>query len=207
MEPLTTSIFLFIGFTLLITLSGVLMPGPVLAATIAKGYNDKKAGLFVALGHGAVEIPLIFLLYFGFARFFSNDLFLLVVGLVGGVVLVLMGYSMLRNRKNMQEEGGTFRHGPYVLGMITTASSPYFFLWWATIGLNLIIAAAYFGFAVLIIFVFTHWSVDYFFYSLVGYSVNRSKHLWTERVHEVIFGICGLLLLVFGIWFVLSAVW
>jgi len=54
-----------------ISLSGVMMPGPLTAATIAKGYREQNAGIFIAMGHAVIELPLMALIYFGFAQFFA----------------------------------------------------------------------------------------------------------------------------------------
>ena len=41
-----------------ISLSGVLMPGPVFAVAVAKGHRSPAAGLKIAIGHGIVEFLL-----------------------------------------------------------------------------------------------------------------------------------------------------
>ena len=60
----------FLLSVVFVSLSGVMMPGPVFAVTVAKGYRSKVAGVLIALGHGAIEFPLMFLIYFGFTQFF-----------------------------------------------------------------------------------------------------------------------------------------
>ena len=35
-----TDLLAFLGFVVIVSLSGVMMPGPVMAATIIKGYKD-----------------------------------------------------------------------------------------------------------------------------------------------------------------------
>ena len=42
-----------------ISLSGVMMPGPMFAVTVAKSYKSRFAGIQIALGHAIVEIPLM----------------------------------------------------------------------------------------------------------------------------------------------------
>ncbi len=54
------------------SLSGVMMPGPVTAVTVTKGYKDKNAGALIALGHGIIEFPLIAAIYLGFGQFFTS---------------------------------------------------------------------------------------------------------------------------------------
>jgi len=79
-----TDLYLFLLSTVLISLSGVMMPGPVFAVTITKGYKDKIAGALIAFGHGVIEFPLMFLIYFGFAQFFASNAAQILIGVVGG---------------------------------------------------------------------------------------------------------------------------
>ncbi|MFC1985207.1 LysE family transporter, partial [Chloroflexota bacterium] len=59
-----------LGSVIVISLSGVMAPGPMFAITLAKSYRSPWAGAQVSLGHAVIEVPLILLIYFGFAQFF-----------------------------------------------------------------------------------------------------------------------------------------
>ena len=56
----------FLLEAVLISLSGVIAPGPVTAVTVSKGTKSPHAGAMIALGHGIVEIPLMILMLYGF---------------------------------------------------------------------------------------------------------------------------------------------
>ena len=58
-----TSLSLFLLTAAGISLTGVMLPGPMTAATIAKGYSDKHAGAWIAAGHAVVEVPIIAIIY------------------------------------------------------------------------------------------------------------------------------------------------
>ena len=88
----------FLLSVVVISLSGVMMPGPVFAVTVAKSYKSQFAGTQIALGHALVEIPLMLLIYFGFARFFQDELVQLALSLLGGTVLIWLGIGMFRAR-------------------------------------------------------------------------------------------------------------
>src|SRR4030042_923405 len=88
--------------------------------------------------------------------------------------------------------------------IMLTGANPYFFLWWATIGIALIVTAAQFGIWGLIIFAVVHWSCDLVWEQCVSVSVFRTKHLWTQKVQRIVFGICALALVGFGVWFCVS---
>jgi len=197
-------LLLFLISVFFISMGAVMMPGPVLAVTIAKGHKDKNAGALIALGHGIIEVPLMLLIYFGFAKFFSSDPIKIVIGLVGGAMLVFMGMQMYRGRKIIAAESGELPYGSLTAGIITTSSNPYFFLWWATTGTTLILAANAFGFIGFLLFVVVHWSCDFIWILFVSVATFRSKHLWDNRIHEIVFSVCSAILVIFGLKFIIS---
>jgi threonine/homoserine/homoserine lactone efflux protein len=206
-DPLSTNIWVFLGMTLVISLSGVMMPGPVFAATIAKGYTDGKAGLKIALGHGLVEFPLMALIILSLGVVFENSLVQAAIGLVGGALLAFLGVTMIRARKHIALEGsGGLPRNTVITGALTTSANPYFFLWWATVGALLIYTAQEFGPVVVLVFAVVHWSCDLAWYSFTSFAVFRTRHMWTPLVHEVVFGVCGALMIAFGVYFMVGPV-
>jgi threonine/homoserine/homoserine lactone efflux protein len=201
---MTASLGLFLLSAAGISLSGVMMPGPLTAGTIAKGYREQNAGIFIALGHAVIELPLIALIYFGFAHFFASPEVKKVVGLAGGLMLIFMGLMVLRSFGKNVGEAADLPSNSLVTGIVLTGANPYFFLWWATIGIALIVTAAEFGIWGLIAFGVVHWSCDLAWQQIVSVSVFRTKHLWTQKVQRIVFGICALALVGFGVWFCVS---
>jgi threonine/homoserine/homoserine lactone efflux protein len=187
--------------TSVVSLTGVLMPGPVLAATVAKGYKDKHAGLAIGIGHGIIELPLIALIGFGLSTFFDNIWVQIVIGLAGGAMLAYLGINMIKMRKEISQSEEYLPYRPTIVGMLMTVANPYFFLWWATIGAGLILFALQLGLFGLVIFAIVHVSYDIGWDYFVSYSVNKSKTFWRQRTHEYVFGICGIIMIVFGIYF------
>ena len=200
-----TDFYLFLLSVVLVSLSGVMSPGPLFAVTIAKASKEKNAGIIISIGHGVVEFPLMFLIYFGFAWIFSSPLTQKVIGLVGGALMVYLGLSMLKTRKEHEMQSSYFKYGSLVSGILATAGNPYFLLWWATIGAFLIMNAAFFGLAGFLIFAVIHWSCDLIWNIFVSLTVFKSRRFWTRRVHEIVFGFCFLVLTGFGVWFFISA--
>ncbi len=199
-----TNLYSFLFSAIFISLSGVIMPGPVFAITIAKGYRDKTAGALIAFGHGVIEFPLMFLIYFGFAQFFASSVAKMVIGLIGGLMLTYMGIGMFKARGRTHEEGENPEHGSFLAGIITTGANPYFFLWWATIGAALILNASIFGVIGFLLFAITHWLCDFLWDVFVSMTVFKSRRFWTKRIHEIIFGCCSVVLIGFGAWFIVS---
>jgi threonine/homoserine/homoserine lactone efflux protein len=142
MEP-QTSLPIFLSSVVLVSLSGVMAPGPVFAVTVAKGYESRKAGILIALGHGLVEVPLIFLLFFGLSEFFRSVLVQKTASLLGGSVLIILGLQMFKNRRKVSLKPQLSGYGSLFSGFAATAANPYFFLWWATVGATFIFEPPY----------------------------------------------------------------
>lgn len=202
---MTANLGLFLLSAIGISLSGVMMPGPITAAIITKGYRDKNAGALIAIGHAVIEIPLIALIYLGFAHYFTSPEVKKVVGLVGGLMLIFMGVVLFRTMRKAGGERVDLPYNSVTTGIIMTGANPYFFLWWATVGTALIANATNFGILGLVLFGLVHWGCDLGWYQFISVSVFKSRHLWTPRVQKIVFGICAVILVGFGVWFCVSA--
>ncbi|MGA2159210.1 MAG: LysE family transporter [Dehalococcoidia bacterium] len=187
-----------------ISLSGVMLPGPLTAATIAKGYHEKNAGVYIGLGHGIIEIPIIALIYFGFATYLTIPIVKQATGVAGGLLLVIMGLMIFLTFRKPVAGSVSLPYNSLVTGIVMTGGNPYFFLWWATIGVALISGAVAFGIVGLVLFTVVHLSCDMVWEQVVSTTVFRTRHLWTPGVQKTVFGICALVLVGFGIWFGVS---
>ncbi len=191
---------------IVISLSGVMTPGPMFAVTVAKSYRSPWAGVQISLGHAVVEVPIILLIYFGFSRFFENNIVQIVLSLIGGVMLIWMGIGMFRARREVVDSGKDLSYGGITAGIIMSITNPFFLLWWATVGLALVAKFVEFGTVGLPVFIATHWICDLIWLSIVSFVIFRTKTFWGRKFQSGIFIICSLLLLGFGGWFVFSGV-
>ena len=189
-----------------ISLSGVMMPGPMFAMTVAKSYRTPWAGAQVSLGHAVIEVPLILLIYFGFAGFFQNNTVQVVLSLLGGAMIIWLGISMFRARTEVAQRGKDMPYNAFAAGIITSGLNPFFLLWWATIGLLLVMRFQSYGIIGLIALIITHWLCDLVWLSIVSQSIYRTQKLWGQKVQEGIFIVCSLLLVGFGGWFLASGI-
>jgi len=197
-------IVLFLFGAFVISLSGALMPGPLTAAAIAKGQKSRNAGVLVALGHGAIEIPLIILIALGLSNFFREPLWKIFIGVVGGIVLTWMGVGMIRDRAALSEGRKPFPFGSMRAGLITTVSNPYFFIWWATIGAVLITKSLTWGVIGITLFAVVHWSSDLFWIWMLSQMSHRGKKVMSPGVQSTIFAVCGIILVAFGLYFLID---
>ena len=187
-----------------ISFSGVMMPGPMLAVTLAKSYKSPLAGARISLGHAVIEVPLILLIYFGFAQFFQNSVVQLVLSLLGGGMIIRLGISMFRARTEVVHGGKDLPYNAFTAGILTSGFNPFFLLWWATIGSMLIMRFLDFGTSGLIVFIVVHWLVDLLWLSFISILVYRTQSLWGRKFQEGLFIACSLLLVGFGGWFLVS---
>jgi len=199
--------YLFLASVVLISLSGVMMPGPLFAVTIEKASKRKTAGLLIAVGHGIVEFPLMFLIYYGLTQFVIPDVVQITVGLVGGLVMMYMGVQIFRNRNKTSEKNESPKQDSLIAGIWTTAANPGFILWWLTVGTTLIMNAEIFGLLRFSVFAVVHWLCDFVWYAVIAFAIFKSRRFWTERVHQAIFIFCFSVLVGFGAWFFSSALW
>lgn len=189
-----------------ISLSGVMMPGPMFAVTLAKSYKSPLAGTRISLGHAVIEVPLILLIYFGFARFFQYSIVQFVLSVLGSGMILWLGISMFRARVEVTQQGKDLPYNAFTAGILTSAFNPFFLLWWATIGSMLIMRILDFGTAGLIAFVIVHWLCDLAWLSLVSAVIYRTHSLWGAKFQEWLFIAGSLLLVGFGFWFLVSGI-
>jgi len=197
---------------IVISFTGVMAPGPMFAMTLAKSYKTPWAGTWVSLGHAVIEVPLILLIYFGFARFFENNIVQVVLSIVGGGMIIWLGISMFRARTEVVRGGKDSPYSAFTAGILTSGLNPFFLLWWATIGSMLIMKFLDFMKSLdfvatgLIVFIIVHWLCDLVWLSFVSNIVYRTHSLWGRKLQEGIFIACSLLLIGFGTWFLVSGI-
>ena len=189
-----------------ISFSGVMMPGPMFAVTLAKSYKSAWAGTWISLGHAVIEVPLVLLIYFGFAQIFKSTFFQLVLSVFGSGMIIWLGISMFRTRRAVVQQGKDLSYSAFTAGIIMSASNPFFLLWWATIGWMLIIRVYDYGLFGLSAFIIVHWLCDLIWLTLVSNVVFRTHSLWGPKLQEGIFIACSALLVVFGGWFLVSGI-
>jgi threonine/homoserine/homoserine lactone efflux protein len=145
------------------------------------------------------------LVYLGLAAVLKHRSTQLIIGVLGGLMLVWMGYGMIRKwRQQAEAADHALSMSPVLAGVVTTVGNPYFFLWWASVGAMLVSRSLAFGLSGVLLFMVTHWLCDLGWNSLVSYLTYRSRRLWSPLVHRAVFTACGVTLAGFGLYFALS---
>ncbi len=184
-----------------VALSGALMPGPVLAVTLA---GSRRRGFWfgplVVLGHALVELPLVLLLYLGLGEALTSTWIVIAIGCVGAVAMVWMAVGMLRQTRHVDDPDahlrGVLRFGAVPSGAVTSLLNPYWYLWWVTIGAVMVASAQAAGWLGLIVFFAGHISGDFLWYSVVSFGVSRGRRYLQGRLYKGLLIGCAVILIV-----------
>lgn len=197
----------FIASVVLISMSGVLLPGPLFAVTIEKATKWKTAGALIALGHGVIEFPLMFLIYFVLSQFTIPDYVQTGIGFVGGTFMIYLGVDTFLKRNKEETAQKSSPRESFFAGIWTSAANVGFILWWLTVGTELILTAEQFGFLGFAAFAGVHWLCDFAWYTAFALAIYTSRRFWTKRVHQGVALFCVAVFIGFGAYFLGSALW
>jgi threonine/homoserine/homoserine lactone efflux protein len=201
---------------MLISLSGALSPGPLTAVAISEGARAGRwAGMKLALGHGLVEIPVVFAIAYGLGAFLRQPLVGGLVGVIGAVVLIWMGYGLAIGawRGKLTLSGAAAGQAPAALrfgqvpgGAMFTLANPYWLLWWATLGAAYVARVMSLELGPLTVggLALTHWLTDLVWLGGLSVLVASGRGLIGERGYRGVLLLCGAFLLAFGLYFAWS---
>lgn len=193
-----------------IALSGALMPGPLLTATISESSRRGFiTGPLMVGGHAILELGLVIALLTGLAPFFQQPVVFVATALAGGAILLWMAFGMFRTLPTLQLswEGHQKKlNHPVVSGILMSVSNPYWIIWWATIGLGYILYSWQFGLWGVAFFFAGHILADLIWYSLVAAAVAGGKYFLTDRLYRGLIALCAVFLVVFAAYFVYAGV-
>ena len=196
----------FLFEVVVISLSGVMAPGPVTAAAIGMGARSRYAGLLIAVGHGIVEFPLMILIVLGAGRILKLPTAQIAIGMVGGMFLLIMAIQMLSGLRSAEkQQAQAAKSAPVLAGIILSAGNPYFLLWWATVGLALATTATGIGIWAFVLFAIVHWLCDLVWLGVLSWASFKGSVLLGPRRQRIVLMICSAVLLVFGLFFIYNA--
>jgi threonine/homoserine/homoserine lactone efflux protein len=196
----------FLFEAVLISLSGIMAPGPITALTLGEGSESPKAGSFIAVGHGIFEFPLMALLFLGFGFIFNLTLVKTTIGILGGCLLFFMGIGLLKGIHKTEIHSVRNPHHPIVAGILLTAGNPYFLIWWATIGVSLILRSAKYGLIGFLIFAVIHWLCDLIWYTFLSNLSFKGGRFFGAKFQKIVFAVCGTSLIFFSAKFIYDAI-
>ena len=218
MLPTHITLPVIFGVALATGFSGAVVPGSLLVVVVRESVRSGwAAGPVMMIGHGILELIAIALLITGLIAFARAPRARGAIGLVGGVVLVCLGYQTFTlsgetGAAALRGWGGGGAHSgaPLLrlawLGALMSMANPYWWLWWATIG------TAHAGWAVKRgrlgggVYFTGHILSDVLWYSAVSVALGAGRSLLSAGILRGIYMVCGVFLIGMGVVFIRAGV-
>ena len=200
----------FLGFALtviIISVSGVMSPGPLFTANIMHGLKEgTQSGLKIAAGHTVIELPLIILLAIGIISLESIPEFKTTIVLLGAIGLFGFAGLQIKNVLTKKIQTGIqVKHGAFLTGILFSALNPFFIIWWFTIGFKLISDSieiwSYWGIGILF---GVHIWMDFVWLGFVAFSASKAGKILSNQNYRILMIVLSGVLIYFGISFVLE---
>jgi threonine/homoserine/homoserine lactone efflux protein len=164
-----------------------------------------KAGPEIFVGHAILEFMVCVLIIYGITA--VSDSTVMAISLLGGATLVIFGLMTMRSAKGAadsmhEHDKGTSK--PVLAGVVTSASNPYFWIWWLAAGSALVLRGMEIGLIAVVMFMAGHWLADLGYFTVVSASFSKGKKLMSPKIYERVLLSCGLFLILFGSWFIIG---
>ena len=222
-----STFWVIFSFSFLVALTGAMAPGPLLTYTIIKSAQTRKqgylTGLWVIIGHAALEILIIVFLLFGFSFIVKNILFVRIIGVIGGLILAYFGWSIIRDvyrgrvstsfldgSENPGADGGSAGNkglrNPVMGGFFVSMSNPYWWIWWATIGFAFMLqfGISFRSWPKLLSFFLGHEAGDLAWYLLVSVLAFFGLRHLNKKAYYSILVVCAVFMILFGVYLGIS---
>lgn len=191
-----------------------MMPGPLLAVGISETpKHGWRTGPVVTVGHAIAEVGVVVVLMLGVVAVAQNSTVTKVISIVGGVALVLMGILMaldtLRNKVSYDSSSIGQKGKSHLLagkGITATLSNPYWWVWWGTVGLALLVDSQHLGVKGPIVFYFGHIMSDFVWYTAVSVILWQGRSLMMGTGLKALILACAVFLLYLGARFFINGI-
>jgi threonine/homoserine/homoserine lactone efflux protein len=189
-----------------ITLSGALMPGPLLSATISESGTREHGwlvGPLFMLGHALLELTLLAALFLGLAPLLTSRTAFVLIAFAGGGFMIWMAWGMFQTLPtlSLETEGAKdrdtstkIRTNLPLTGALMSLANPYWTIWWATIGLGYVLSARETGLLGVAVFFSGHILTDTLWYTLVSVGIWRGRKIMPLFLYRGLIGFCALFL-------------
>lgn len=196
----------FAATVVLISASGVMSPGPLLASNLFYGIRQgARAGLKISAGHAVVELPLIVVLGMGLVSLDWMPQLRVGIAVLGAVGLFAFAGLQIRSAVTRPPEAGSRRHGPVLAGVFLSALNPFFIAWWLTIGLSLVSdAVELWSFSGIFVMFALHIWMDFAWLGLTAFLASRGSRFLSDRNYRVIGIAVSGVLIYFGVTFLVD---
>jgi threonine/homoserine/homoserine lactone efflux protein len=200
-----------------------------LTYTIFKSIEANKkswlVGFFISLGHSLIEILLILLLLVGAQSFFTIPIVLKIIGILGGSLLMFFGAQILldikrdkidttflsakdseKDTSSDSSRAKIYSRHPIWGGIIFLMMNPYWWLWWTTAGLFIMIdnsvsftnPSAFWG-----LIIGKELGV-FLWYVSIATAIGFSSKFITPKIYKIVLFICALFMASYGAYLAIS---
>ncbi len=210
-------VFVIFGLSLGLGLTGAVYPGPMFAATVMHSRRwGWRSGVLVSTGHGLLELALLVAIVAGAGTVLRHPAVARSVAVAGGLFLVALGVmATARPPAPPSTDADTGEAGPgmlsggwwrpFLAGVWTSASQPYWFIWWAFVGATAVQrASGEAGATGVGAFYVGHVLADFAWFTFVAAAVGAGRKVLSENAFRKLFVACGVMLLGFGLFFVVA---
>jgi threonine/homoserine/homoserine lactone efflux protein len=194
--------------------SGAIMPGPLLTVVVNQvARRGFWMGPLAVGGHALAEVGIVAALLLGLGEVVGLVPVKASIALVGGAVLVVMAALMFKSLPGLslaKETEAARKAGAGAVsvahGILASISNPYWIIWWATVGLALLMQSWQYGALGIGFFYVGHIMSDVVWYSGVSASVALNRRLISDSVYRKIVVACAAALIAFGAVFIAAGV-
>lgn len=195
-----------LGLAFVLALTGAIAPGPVVALVIGQVLAQGiAAALLIVAGHGLIEAGLIVGFSVGLSRALSAPRVRGGASLIGGAVLLWMGWGMAKSAAGLTLSGAVAASLPWyalvLAGAGVSLANPYFLGWWATVGTGQVAALGLRSRLEYGTFYVGHELGDVIWYSFVAIVLVYGKGWLTDAAYRWLVWGCGAVLLLLGVVF------
>ncbi|MFZ2448120.1 MAG: LysE family transporter [Syntrophobacteraceae bacterium] len=195
-----------------VALSGALMPGPLFTITISESARRGcRAGPLLIAGHALLELVLVIAVCRGLGVYLKMDPVMAATAFLGGFILLWFGIDMVRTAgklslaRDIEGPSGAGGGNLVLTGAVASLANPYWTLWWTTFGLGYLMKISDTGAAGVAVFFTGHIAADFVWYSFISFGVGRGRSLMRDGAYRGLIRACGVFLVFFGGWFLVSA--
>ena len=208
--PTKLTLPVIFGVALATGFSGAVVPGSLLAVVVTNSVRfGWVAGPIMMIGHGALELIAVSLLTTGMIRFARSTIVRGAIGVVGGAVLLYLGYLTVQIPGEAATGSGQAASGWLhlaALGGLMSMANPYWWLWWATIGVAHVGWATQHGPAGGVTYFTGHILSDVAWYSAVSLALAAGRSVFSSAVLRGVYIGCGVFLVALGVVFAVGGV-
>jgi threonine/homoserine/homoserine lactone efflux protein len=187
-------------FSLFISFAAVISPGPVTAAILSEAPRSGwRTGLLIAVGHSLLELAILILISLGLSVAMQNPTVLGAISIGGSLILLWIGakyiFAVCKNNLQLPQPNQTdttkSTTALIVLGMITTLSNPFWYMWWVTVAAGYLAQVKAISALAVVFFYIGHISADFAWDTTLAAVTSSGRRWLSQRAYRVLIFITG----------------